>query len=175
MTFPTADQSGAVSQHLQLLRAPAAAVVCVREVSYHMLIVYWQLSLKCQFTNSCYLRRRESDLEGQQRSQSEGFQTAVGTARPCCRQPERCRQPSEQRSTEEGWGSSRRGLSALRSSLKDFLPVLHLAGKSLERFLWQMGAISDPNSQLLNSFWWVAGVQPLPRSTWDSNPLSVPD
>lgn len=40
MTFPTADQCSAVFQHLQLLRASAAAVVCMCKVSYHMLIVY---------------------------------------------------------------------------------------------------------------------------------------
>lgn len=54
MTFPTADQCSAVFQHLQLLCACAAAAPCMWGVSCHMLVVSWQLSLKCQFTNSCY-------------------------------------------------------------------------------------------------------------------------
>lgn len=71
MTFPTAGQCSAAFQHLQLLRASAAAAPCMSGGSCHMLLVSWQLPLKCQLANSCYCHCCKLGLWVQQGQQAE--------------------------------------------------------------------------------------------------------
>lgn len=85
------------------------------QVSCHMLTVYWQLSFKYQFTNSCSFHCCESDLQVQQRNQAEWHRVDVGTARP------------------RRWQRERHRLRF--SSLKGSLPELFLARNSSEKFL----------------------------------------